>query len=433
MKKLFLILILVQLAFTAMAAAWDGTIASGYASGAGTSADPYLISTPQQLAFLANQANAANGNTQAKYFKLTADIDLNNMAWTPIGISGTNYFGGIFDGDNHSITNIYINDATTLFSGLFGYVNGKSSVNAIIKNLTIASGTLTVTNSASCNGAFAGRAQYTQLINCKNKINVKGFNNVGGIVGVLGASTSTCILEYCSNVGTISASGAGLHVGGLVGNSAVNNGKNSISYIRFSFNTGVVSAITNAGGVVGSNSGNLTIQECYNTGNISAVNNAAGGIVGYGYGLLNVLNSYNTGAVKQINSGVPKTSLNAGILGYPGGNAEGKYFSAITNCYNIGMVTAAKTASIAEAIAGALKGGDLTIDGTGTVVNSYYLSTLAVTNSNGGIAKTNDELKLKDFVKILNNSQKPEVWGIDAKINNGFPILKWQISANNSK
>ncbi|MFZ4771743.1 MAG: hypothetical protein ACOYLO_16285, partial [Ferruginibacter sp.] len=433
MKKLLTLLFCALLAVSAMAITpWDGTAAAAFAGGSGTSIDPYQIATAEQLAYLASQANAspqtANANTAGKYYKLTADIDLNGptYSWTPIGIATVTAFAGVFDGDNHIITNIYINNATTLYAGLFGYPTGTASVNVIIKNLTISSGSVTVTNSGSSVGAFAGRAAYAQFYNCKNVINIKGSSQVAGVVGTLGGGT--CIVEYCSNSGTITGtSGSGLHVGGIAGNAAVAT-TGSTSYIRYCYNTGAITGISNAGGISGSASaGILTIKECFNKGVVSAQSVDAGGIVGYGYGAsFNVLNCYNTAAVMQTSSGAT-SSTNGGILGYPGGNALAKYFKEITNCYNTGAVTATKTGGLVEAIAGALKGGTATTDGIGSVVNSYYLGTLTVTNANGGTAKTDAELKDAGFISSLENSQTPTVWASDAtNLNGGYPILAWQ-------
>ncbi|MEI8273130.1 MAG: GDSL-type esterase/lipase family protein [Paludibacter sp.] len=431
MKRITQLIVLICITISINATPWTGNIATGFSGGNGSQATPYLIGSGEELAYLASLANAspqtANANTAGKYYKLTTDIDLNGptKSWTPIGIATATAFAGAFDGDNHSISNIYINDASTVYTGLFGYPTGTATANIIIKNLTITSGSITVTNSGSTAGAFAGRAAYAQFINCKNAINIKGVSQVAGIVGTLG--TGTCVVEYCSNSGAISSSGAGLHVGGIAGNAVVATTGNT-SYIRYCYNTGAITAVSNAGGIAGSaSSGILTIKECFNKGTISAASVDAGGIVGYGYGAyFNVLNCYNTAVVKQTTSSAT-SSINGGILGYPGGNALLKYFQAITNCYNIGAVTAAKTGGIVEGIAGALKGGALTTDGTGSVVNSYYLSTLAVTNTNGGTSKLATELQDIAFINTLNNNQVPSVWTNDINgINAGYPILKWE-------
>ena len=69
-------------------------------SGSGTSADPYLISTADELKEFRNIVNVGNQNRYV-CAKLTADIERNGIAWAPIG-NGINYYG-TFDGQNHKI------------------------------------------------------------------------------------------------------------------------------------------------------------------------------------------------------------------------------------------------------------------------------------------------------------------------------------------
>jgi len=417
---------------------WDGNLAASYAGGIGTLADPYQIATAEQLAYLASLVNAAgqtsNGNTSGKYYKLTADVDLKGSAhtWTPMGTSGTIAFAGVFDGNYHSINNIIVNRTSSDFNGLFGYVQGVSSASkAVIKNLIIASGSIT---GQSYNGAIAGRANFVQITNCKNLINVSGSvasggPEAGGIVGRLG---SVSIVENCSNSGTISSEGAGLHSGGIVGNAAVSSTVGDLSLIQYCYNTGSITGVSNAGGITGSGNGNLTIKECYNKGTISASNVDGGGIVGYGFGTgFNVLNCYNRGMVIQPSPTVAVYYL-GGIFGYPGGNAAGKYFQAVTNCYNTASVTALTAGGVTEAIAGSLTGG-ASAGGSGSIVNSYYLNTLTVTNTNGGTSKTDAELKAAGFITSLENGQNPTAWSSDASSkNNGYPILTWQTTSSSS-
>ena len=64
---------------------WDGSVAAEFAGGTGTAEDPYQIATGSQLAYLASQVNSGT-DYEDTYFILTADIDLNNIEWTPIGI-----------------------------------------------------------------------------------------------------------------------------------------------------------------------------------------------------------------------------------------------------------------------------------------------------------------------------------------------------------
>ena len=106
----------------AAVAAWDGGVASTFDSGNGTDKNPYIIANGAQLAYLAKTVNAGT-NYENKFFKLSADINLNNKQWTPIG-AGVNAFCGTFDGNSKTISNLSVNDNTNgnLYSGLFGYL-----------------------------------------------------------------------------------------------------------------------------------------------------------------------------------------------------------------------------------------------------------------------------------------------------------------------
>lgn len=141
---------------------WDGTVATGFASGNGTEKDPYIISNAAELAYLASSTyNALSTSTAAPvsatetdtagiynaykdvYFKLTADIDLNNKKWLPIGRFGMR-FDGNFDGGGHNIKNLKITNAYYGI-GLFG-ATGKD---VSISNLGIDTATLAYAVSTS--------------------------------------------------------------------------------------------------------------------------------------------------------------------------------------------------------------------------------------------------------------------------------------------
>jgi The GLUG motif len=441
MKKLLTFLFCFSIVVSAMAGTpWDGTAASAFAGGGGTFDNPYQISTAEQLAYLASLANAAgqtsNGNTAGKYYKLTVDIDLGGTTytWTPIGITATTAFAGVFDGDNHIINNIYINNSTSGNpQGLFGYALGTSSTNlsAIIKNITMASGSVktTYTTGTTNTGGLIGYAKYVQILNCKNTINVTGYTNAGGIVGkVDGVST----IDGCSNVGTVnSTQNTSPYTGGIVGvfNGLTTNGTSDVSYIRNCYNRGAISSPNYVGGMAGQATGNITIDKCFNTGTINGtVNGASGGIVGYGYNtgtpspvaVLNISNCYNTGAIKALTT----TGTNycaGGILGYVGGTS-GRSFGTILNCYNTGTITG----YIKEPIAAQLTGTGGTTP-TGTVTNSYFLvgsGTNSLANDGTSVA---DAATLQTYATTLNNSQSPTVWQSDLtpNRNGGYPILSW--------
>lgn len=131
-KKLFFVLGLLMAVVVQAQTYWNGTSDKTF-SGSGTQTDPYLIGTPEQLAGLAELCNDAEAPNDfaGQYFKLTADIYLTNFndpdtanwkEWTtPIARTDRHsqsgagsvtiiyYFRGHFDGDGHTIYNMYYN------------------------------------------------------------------------------------------------------------------------------------------------------------------------------------------------------------------------------------------------------------------------------------------------------------------------------------
>lgn len=152
---------------TAASGVWDGTIAESYAGGTGTEADPYLIETPQQLARMVGYdvltnytADIINGST-GKYYKLTADIYLNDVTasdwYTKSGLNewytGTaSRFCGSFDGDGHTIRGLHFaSDAG--YAALFPIIDSYEA-DRYFKNIRIADSYICGSSMA---GAVAGR------------------------------------------------------------------------------------------------------------------------------------------------------------------------------------------------------------------------------------------------------------------------------------
>ena len=111
-----------------------------FASGDGTENNAYVIENATQLAKLAEYVNGSDAeNWNGKYYKLGADIDLNNMSWTPIGSANDKPFKGNFDGAGHVIKNLNVTLTSTLkTSGLFGFIDGATIKNVGINGATVA-------------------------------------------------------------------------------------------------------------------------------------------------------------------------------------------------------------------------------------------------------------------------------------------------------
>ena len=195
------------------AAKWDGSIASGYAGGDGTETNPYQISSPEQLAYLAQEVNGGN-EYREKFFTLEADIDLNNLEWTPIG-NGEHSFAGTFDGKGYTLTNLKLSKihqyskviahstANRGLIGMFGYCQ-----DAVLKNINISNATTTLDNIDQYDQLYAGILVGNLTTTAKSEIsNIKLSNSS------ISTSAPTKIID---NLGSNS-----LYIGGIIGHVSI--------------------------------------------------------------------------------------------------------------------------------------------------------------------------------------------------------------------
>ena len=143
---------------------WDGSVDTEW-DGSGTESNPYLIQSAAELAGLAQKVNNSE-SFEGMFFELTTDIDLAHIEWTSIGtidkkakkiwfITSEVYyenpvpFSGIFNGNGHTISNMYI-EASEEGTGLFGCVNG------VISNLSITDSSISIVDSPVSVGLVIG-------------------------------------------------------------------------------------------------------------------------------------------------------------------------------------------------------------------------------------------------------------------------------------
>ena len=130
----------------------DGsTVASGFDGGSGSSENPYLIATPEQLALMANRINYGDSSYLSASYQLTADIDMSGHFWAPMGMwEGDKAFRGTLDGathdigadgkDNgtiHTISNLIMKNRGDITNGTMVGLFGLLGDQAVVTNLII--------------------------------------------------------------------------------------------------------------------------------------------------------------------------------------------------------------------------------------------------------------------------------------------------------
>lgn len=132
----------------AQVSVWDGTAVS-WTHGNGTQSNPYLIESAQNLAWLAEMVSGGVSTYANMHFRLTTDINLHSLSWTPIGSSETNCFKGTFDGDDHFIDSITVTNGAN--QGLFGVIG----CGATVKNLGVNTISYSLANALQLGGIVA--------------------------------------------------------------------------------------------------------------------------------------------------------------------------------------------------------------------------------------------------------------------------------------
>lgn len=248
----------------------------------------FQISTPDQLAGLAQLV--WNGNKfKGITIELTRDLDLSAYSnWTSIGGekgAKARAFAGTFEGGNHCIYNLKINNSGGIVQGLFGINNGT------IQNLELKNAQVFADTTA---GLLAG-SNYGEIINCVINGNITGNENIGGIAGRNGGS----ILDCTSNVkvkGNLSVGGIAGAVSGDIlrckAKGSVNGsyraggigGYAHVGKIQDCSNYAIIKGETSIGGILGSINSDIDCSNCTNKASINGCDRV-GGIVGeFGFG-----------------------------------------------------------------------------------------------------------------------------------------------------
>ena len=391
----------------------------GSAKGTGTEADPYIITTAEELQNINNNVSA--------HYKLGTNIDLADMEFTPIGNVDTGSFTGSFDGNGYTIYNLDVYSGK--YAGLFGsnegiiknvileniYVYGTRYIGGVVayntalgtvENCKVLSGLVETDgginniqiggvcgrNEGAFNGAFSNGADVdasatdvtiyaggicgywnsslTEELNIvSNTGKISSISTVtssnpyaysGGLVGYA-YSTITIIGGY--NTGNITSYAQTCYSGGLAGYTR------STTTINNSYNTGNISSYDYFGGLIGCAKNTTTISNSYNTGDVSFLNSSdacSGGLVGYVGSKITINNSYNTGNISSYED-------SGGLVGYAHSNVT------INESYNTGNVSSSSSNS--GGLVGCAYDSSVAISNsynTGEISSSYYHSSYSL-------------------------------------------------------
>ena len=393
-NRLFTMLLLVMAILMPYGGAWAQTTKRP-ASGDGTVNKPFLISTAAELAWFRDHVNENYDNVKSSA-KLTADIDLSDFchaaddskiekSWVPIGNSNNKY-QGTFDGNNKTITNLYIN-ASQLNVGLFG-----CTYEGTIKNLTFEYANVTNTNNYV--GVLVGKAFWgstLQNIKISNTCQIKGGNYTGGIAGYLDGNAYNCV--NCATVQGIK------YIGGLCGFYSISRTGNSMT-------------------------------ACANYGNVTASSLGVGGLVGY----------FDSGTIQDCANygGVKGTNYIAGMAGSVNNGKIQNVFSygniSVTNkTQRVGMVFGNSYLGATEGMVAYYSGAKLTVNGQEQTVKAFGNGTPSEDNATGF---TKDQLKSGVVAyQLQQNASSKAKWGQNlANDDDIYPVIgsEHQVYADNT-
>ena len=301
-------------------------------SGSGYAADPFIISSYDDLIEFRN-----NSSLRIGHYSLSSDIDLTGVTYTEAFIPDT--FLGTFHGNNHVISNLKIDGMGCLgfFSLLSGNVSsvGLENVSIVGSSRNVGSlcgyiynGSITecyvtgnVTGEGSYIGGLCGYNYYGSIKSCYAASNITGPGSyIGGLCGLNYGGMADC---YSSGSVTVT----GHHVGGLCGE---NLGSISDCFV----NSTIAGTKSYVGGLCGQNSGG-SVGSCYTTGDVSGVF-CVGGLCGQNWIGGNITECYTTGSVTGIGLDLDGWVQGGNSVGGLCGENRG---GSITFCYATGSIS----------------------------------------------------------------------------------------------
>ena len=378
-----------------MGGAWAQTRPS---KGDGKVGNPYIITTAKELKWFRDEVDRGRNNICAKIADNVEVIDMSTVchaadksqnleekSWVPIG-DINNKYQGTFDGNNKTITNLYIN-ASQNYMGLFGYTD-----EGTIKNLTFEYANVTKTNNYA--GVLVGKAfrgSTLQNIKISNTCQIKGGKYTGGIAGYLVGNAYNCV-NYATVQGI-------QYIGGLCGHYSRSRTGNSMTACA---NYGNVTASSlGVGGLVGYfDSG--TIQDCANYGDVKGTERVAG-----------MAGTVSNGKIQNV---------------FSYGN-----ISVTTKTQRVGMFFGYSNSGATEGMVAYYSGAKLTVNGQEQTVKAFGDGKPSEDNATGF---TKDQLKSGGVAyQLQQNASSEAKWGQNlANDDDIYPVIgsEHQVYADNT-
>ncbi len=433
---------------------WDGSVSTDWYTNAtalgndGTKNNPYEINTAADLAGLASLVKATESTSfEGKYIVLTKDLDLNNKDWTPIGgVASGKVFKGIFDGQEHTISNLNTVDNYTSNNALFGNAQGTADNEVEIKNLTVKNAELwggsvapvaaVVKFASITNVHFSGTLKHTPgtgksyigaivskaskdvtISNCSSSFTYNSDSHakaiyLGGILAYINDDNTDVSVENCStdielNVDNANCTTQGGSFGGIIGYCGTENvtvdGCNSKG--KFTVNNPNDREDVYVSGIVAFGKSHLTAKNCSSTVEFDLTNVPhIGGIVGYnadsvaGSTSNTIKNCYTNSKIQNIGD-IPES------LGGIAGRVYGEL--SVSNCIANGDITLGAATDAKFYVGGIVATAQVcaTDDGTKrTITDCIYTGNISVT-STSTTATANDMAVGGIAGKYMNGAQ----------------------------
>ena len=333
------------------------------------SKDSFTLTSAAQLAGLAQLVNG-DTNFLGKTVSLDKDIDLAGHEWTPIGKSGKS-FQGTFDGQNHTISNLVVNQPAMNDVGLFGFTQNGAVQNFTLENAAV-TGYLDV-------GAVAGMPYTSAYSNIQvtGTVQVEGFSYVGGAFGknVYKSITNVDVLADAGSYVRADSVENGIAYRTYIGGLAGFMGEGKITVQDCDVEIDVIGSSYDVGGILGILHYNNTLQDCTYRGSLTVTNPVESENPEFGALVGVIQNAQGTTAITDCTGTVVQATVGSedvtaairpfGGFYYPVGSASDKGsitvdatvndkpFTASNNAARIGdMEYKTLSAAIAEAVPG---------------------------------------------------------------------------------